>query len=136
LTEIDHIGIAVESLDEALKLYRDELGLEHTGTEEVPTEHVRVAFLSAGSTRVELLEPTDDSSPIARHLKQRGPGIHHLAFKVGDLRSTMRALADAGRPALDERPRPGADGNEVTFLHPRSAMGVLVELCSPAREDG
>jgi len=133
LTKLDHIGIAVESLEEALPFWRDLLGLKCTGVEDVPTEKVRVAFLQAGSTRIELLEPTAPDSPVRRHLERRGPGIHHIALGVDDIRGRMSSLEKAGKPALDEAPRPGAEGKQVTFLHPRHAGGVLVELC---QEDG
>jgi methylmalonyl-CoA/ethylmalonyl-CoA epimerase len=132
MAALDHIGIAVESLDEALALWRDQLGLEFHGIEEVPSERVRVAFLQAGGTRIELLEPTAPDSPIARHLERRGAGLHHLAFAVGDLPATMQRLRDGGRPPLDEEPRPGAEGSRITFVHPKAANGVLVELVEPA----
>lgn len=132
MTAIDHIGIAVRRLDEALPLWRDLLGLPLIGIEEVESEGVRVAILQAGDARIELLEPLHEGSPIARHLEKRGPGIHHLAFKVEDLEGQMKALDAAGSPAMDASPRPGAEGSKVTFLHPRVAGGVLVELTQPA----
>jgi methylmalonyl-CoA/ethylmalonyl-CoA epimerase len=132
VTGVDHIGIAVERLDDALPFWRDLLGLEFGGIEEVPGEKVRVAFLRAGATRIELLEPTSPDSPIAKHLARRGPGIHHVALAVGDLVGRMAALERAGRPAMDDAPRPGAEGSKVTFIHPKSAGGVLVELVQPA----
>jgi methylmalonyl-CoA/ethylmalonyl-CoA epimerase len=134
VTGVDHIGIAVKSLAEALPFWRDALGLEFAGIEEVPSEKVRVAILKSpgpGGARVELLEPTAPDSPIARHLEKRGPGIHHVALKVDDVAARMAALAKAGTPALDGAPRPGAEGAQVTFIHPRSAGGVLVELTQP-----
>ena len=131
VTGIDHIGIAVQSLDESLPLWRDSLGLEFQGIEEVPSEGVRVAFLQAGSTRIELLEPLHSTSPIARHLEKRGAGVHHIALRVADIRQKMTELATQGTPALDEKPRPGAHDCEVTFVHPKHAGGVLVELTQP-----
>jgi methylmalonyl-CoA epimerase len=128
VTGVDHIGIAVRRLDEALPFWRDQLGVQFVGIEEIPTEKVRVAILKAGGTRIELLEPTSIDSPIARYLEKRGPGIHHLALKVDDLASCMETLKRAGRPPLDDAPRPGASGSQVTFLHPGNAGGVLVEL--------
>ncbi len=92
------------------------------------TERVRVAVLRAGSTRIELLEPTSDDSPIARFLDKRGPGVHHLAFGVDDLASSLRRLAESGAPVLDREPRPGAHGSRVAFVHPRFLGGVLAEL--------
>ena len=131
MTGVDHIGIAVEKLEDALPFWRDQLGLELVVIEEVPSEKVRVAFLRAGSTRIELLEPTSPDSPIAKALAKRGPGIHHVALEVDDIVARMAALKAAGRPAMDEKPRPGAEGCMVTFLHPKTAGGVLVELTQP-----
>lgn len=131
MTGIDHIGIAVHSLEQALPFWRDVLGLEFRGFEEVASEGVRVAVLQAGGARIELLEPLREDSPIARHLERRGEGVHHIALEVQDLAGKMADLAKAGRPALDERPRPGAEGKQVTFLHPRQTGGVLVELTQP-----
>jgi methylmalonyl-CoA/ethylmalonyl-CoA epimerase len=132
VTGVDHLGIAVAKLEDALPFWRDLLGLELVAIEVVPSEKVRVAILKAGTTRVELLEPTSPDSPIAKALEKRGPGIHHLALKVDDLAARMAALKQAGRPALDEVPRPGAEGSKVTFLHPKHTGGVLVELTQPA----
>ncbi len=129
---IDHIGIAVRSLDERLALYRA-LGLEPAGGEEVPEQKVRVAFLPVEGTRIELLEPTADDSPIARYIDRKGEGLHHLAFRVDDIEATMAALREAGFQLLSDRPQSGAHGARVCFLHPRSGGGVLIELCEPAR---
>ncbi len=128
---LDHIGIAVASLGEGLALYRA-LGLEPEGTEEVPGQGVRVAFLPAGDTRIELLEPLGEDSPIARHLDRRGPGIHHICLRVGDIRATMARLREEGFELLSEEPQEGAHGMLVCFVHPRSAGGVLLELSQPA----
>lgn len=125
---LDHIGIAVHSVDDAVPRYVDGLGLKLDSVEEVPTERVRVAVLLAGSTRIELLEPTADDSPIARFLAKRGPGIHHLAFRTSDTAEQIRILAERGAPLLDEAPRPGAHGTEVAFVHPKFLGGVLAEL--------
>jgi len=127
---IDHIGIAVAQLEEAVELYRA-LGLEVAGVEDVPDEGVRVAFLPAGEARIELLEPLDDASPVARFLTRRGPGIHHLCVRVDDIRATMERLREAGFELLSEEPRAGAEGALVCFVHPRSAGGVLLELAQP-----
>ena len=125
--DLHHIGIAVRRLGEAVARYQ-QLGLRLDGIEEVPTEQVRVAVLWAGRTRIELLEPTSSASPVARFLDKRGPGIHHLAFKVGSTGEVLRVLADQGAPVLDQEPRPGAHGTRVGFLHPRFLDGVLAEL--------
>jgi methylmalonyl-CoA epimerase len=134
VTGVDHIGIAVKSIAEALPFWRDALGMELLGIEVVASEKVRVAILKSpapGGARVELLEPTGPDSPIAKHLEKRGPGIHHLALAVDDLVARMAALQRNGTPALDDAPRPGAEGAKVTFLHPKVAGGVLVELTQP-----
>jgi methylmalonyl-CoA/ethylmalonyl-CoA epimerase len=126
---IDHLGIAVRSIDEASRFYRDALGLECTGTEEVPDQKVRVAFFPIGDTRIELLEPTADDSPIAKFLDKRGPGLHHIAYRVADLPATLAALKSAGVRLIDETPRPGAHGMQIAFAHPKSTSGVLTEFC-------
>ncbi len=129
---LDHVGIAVESIEEALPFYRKALGLEVYHREEVPTQKVKVAFLQAGETSLELLEPTSEDGAIAKFLKTRGPGIHHIAFSVKEIESRMKALTEAGLPPLESRPRPGARGHKVCFLHPKHAHGVLVELVEHA----
>jgi methylmalonyl-CoA/ethylmalonyl-CoA epimerase len=128
VSTLDHIGIAVPSLDQALPLWRDHLGLELLGMEDVPSEGVRVAVFAAGSARVELLEPLGPESPVARHIEKRGPGIHHVAVRVGDLPGTLQRLRDAGCALLSEEPRPGAGGARIAFVHPRSTGGVLLEV--------
>lgn len=127
LQGLHHIGVAVASLQEALPRWQG-LGLELHSIEEVPTERVRVAVLLAGSTRIELLEPTAPDSPIAKFLAARGPGIHHLAFHVADCQRQIDRLAAAGAQLLDRAPRPGAHGCKVAFVHPRHLGGVLAEL--------
>lgn len=125
---IDHVGIAVESIEEALPFYREALGLVPVHSEEVPSQKVRVAFLQAGETALELLEPIGEEGAIAKFLKSRGPGLHHVAFAVKDIKGHMRRLTEDGMPTLDAAPRPGARGHDVCFLHPKHAHGVLVEL--------
>ncbi len=124
---IDHIGIAVADLKESVRLYQA-LGLQVAGTQEVPEEGVRVAFLPAGESRIELLEPLGEESPVARFLKRRGPGIHHLCIRVADIDAAMDRLQKAGFELLSDQPRAGAEGARVCFVHPRSAGGVLLEL--------
>lgn len=128
ILDLHHVGVAVRSLEEALPRWVDGLGLRLEGIEEVSGEKVRVAVLRAGATRIELLEPTAGDSPIARFLERRGPGVHHLAFGVDSAGETIRVLAEAGAELLDERPRPGAHGTQVAFVHPRWLGGVLAEL--------
>lgn len=129
--QIDHIGIAVRSLDDAIPLYRDVLGLELLGSERVESEQVRVAFMKIGETKIELLEPLSPESPIARHIEKRGEGIHHIALQVEGIQEELDRLADAGFRLLNKQPKPGAHGAQVAFIHPRSTRGVLYELCQP-----
>ena len=125
---LHHIGIAVRSLQERAPLYTA-LGLSVSGGDEVPTEGVRVAFLQVGGTRIELLEPTSAESPVARFIATRGEGLHHICLEVDDLEGAVSALAGQGFRLVDQRPRPGAHGTQVCFVHPKSAGGVLIELC-------
>ena len=124
--KIDHLGIAVPSLDQAVKAY-EALGFAVESTHEVPTERVRAAFLPVGESRLELLEPTDPSSVIARFLEKRS-GLHHVCVLVEDIEAALADLKTRGVPLIDEVPRPGAGGCRVAFLHPRAAGGVLLEL--------
>ncbi len=126
---IDHIGIAVESIEEARAIYEKTLGLPFGGIEEVPDQGVRVAFFQAGETRIELLEPTSPESAVGRFLQKRGPGIHHLAFRVDNLEEKLASLQAEGVRLIDEKPRTGAHGTRIAFLHPKDTGGVLAELC-------
>ena len=128
ILKVDHIGIAVTSLDAGLSFWRDALGLPLGGTETVGTEGVRVAFLPAGESRVELLEAVRPDSPIGKFIAKRGEGIHHVTFQVDAIQPVLDSLKARGVPLLDDTPRPGAGGTKVAFLHPRAAGGVLVEL--------
>jgi methylmalonyl-CoA/ethylmalonyl-CoA epimerase len=129
INRIAHIGIAVKSLDESLRLYQEGLGLSLHGRETVESDQVSVALLPVGDTEVELLEPTGPESPIARFIEKRGEGIHHVAFEVDDIVEALSVLRDQGFRLIDEEPRIGAGGIRVAFLHPRSTHGVLIELC-------
>lgn len=126
---VDHIAIAVRDLEEASRFYREVLGLPGTGVETVPEQKVRVGFFSAGATRIELLEPTAPDSPVAKFLAERGPGLHHVCLEVEDLDAEMERLRRAGAAFTAEQPRPGSHGSRVAFIHPKSADGVLIELC-------
>jgi len=132
LTHINHIGIAVKSLDEALPFYRDQLGMNVAGIEEVAEQKVKVAMLQVGESKIELLEPTADDSPIAKFLEKNGPGIHHLAYEVKDIVAAIAALQDQGARMIDATPRNGAHGARIAFVHPKSSNGVLTELCQSA----
>ncbi len=131
IPKIDHVGIAVESIDAAKGFY-EALGLGIAEIEEVPAEGVRVAMIECGESRIELLEATSDDSPIARFLERRGPGIHHLCLASSDIRADDAALRAAGYRVLRAEPTRGAGGCWVQFVHPQSAGGVLVELSQPA----
>lgn len=126
MIRIDHLGIAVPDLAQAVEAYR-KLGFAVGQTHEVPTEKVRVAFLPIGESRLELIEPTDPSSTIARFLEKRA-GLHHVCLLVEDIEQALAGLKAAGVPLIDEAPRPGAGGSRVAFLHPKAAGGVLLEL--------
>lgn len=125
---IDHIGIAVRSLDESLKFYQDALGLHLHETEVVEEQKVRAALLPVGSSRIELLEATSDESPIAKFIAKRGEGIHHICFEVDDIEAHLERLKAAGARLIDETPRRGVGGHKIAFVHPTSAHGVLIEL--------
>ena len=124
---IHHVAVVVRSLDDALPLYRDLLGLELETIMDIPTDQVRIAFLGVGESKVELVEPTDDTTGVARFLESRGEGFHHVCFEVENLAETLLRLEIDGIELIDTAPRKGAEG-PVAFLHPRSCHGVLVEL--------
>jgi methylmalonyl-CoA/ethylmalonyl-CoA epimerase len=132
--KIDHIGIATRGIEEALGFWRDALGLEVKHTETVEGQGVRVAMLPAGEPRVELLEPTGPDTPVARFLEKRGPGIHHVAVRVADIRAALARLKAQGARLIDEEPRAGAGGCLVAFVHPAAAGGVLLELVQHPNE--
>ncbi len=133
--KLDHLGIAVRSLDERLKFYRDALGLEVAATETVEAEKVRVAMLSLGESRVELLEPMEDDSVIAKFLEKRGEGLHHIAFAVDDLDAKIKQLEAEGVKVLPGKGEYGAGGRRYAFLHPASCGGVLIELVESAGQE-
>lgn len=124
---IDHVGVAVESLEASIPFY-EKLGLKVSHREEVAAQKVKVAFLQAGEASIELLEPTSPDGAIGKFLKSRGPGLHHVAFHVEGIDAQMERLRGAGLPPLEPAARPGARGHRVCFLHPKLAAGVLVEL--------
>ena len=129
LTKINHIGIAVKSLDDAIPFYRDNLGMALTGIEEVAEQNVRVAMLQVGESMIELLEPTCEESPVARFIEKNGSGIHHIAYEVADIEAAIAALLASGARMIDDKPRRGAHGTRIAFVHPKSSNGVLTELC-------
>jgi len=126
--KIDHIGIAVESIESTLPYYRDSLGLEFKGEEVVIDQKVRVAFLQIGASRIELLEPTSEDSPIAKFLAKRGPGIHHISVLVDNIEEALAKHEENGAVLIDREPRIGAHNMKIAFIHPKSTGGVLLEL--------
>jgi methylmalonyl-CoA/ethylmalonyl-CoA epimerase len=126
--KINHLGIATKGIDEALMFWSDALGLENVHTEVVEDQKVRVAMLPIGESRIELLEPTSDDSPISKFLEKRGGGIHHIAVEVDDIKTSLAILKQKGMRLIDESPRIGAEGCLVAFVHPSSTNGVLLEL--------
>jgi methylmalonyl-CoA/ethylmalonyl-CoA epimerase len=132
ITKIDHLGIAVTSIEEALPYYQDVLGLVCEGREEVESQKVRTAFFAAGEVHLELLEPTSPDSPIAKFLEKNGPGIHHISFATDDITGQLAQAKDKGTRLIHEVPFTGAADKLVAFLHPKSTFGVLTEFCQPA----
>jgi methylmalonyl-CoA/ethylmalonyl-CoA epimerase len=131
-TRIDHVGVAVERLDEALELYRDSFQLELAHREVVEEQGVEAVLLDVGENHVELLAPLGPDTPVGKFLAKNGPGLHHVAYQVNDIDSTLRALEQAGLRLIDEQPRTGIRGSRVAFMHPRSTAGVLTEIVQPA----
>ena len=128
---VHHVGVAVRSIDEAMRFYGDTLGLPLCDTLELPDRQLKVGFVQTANMLIELLEPTDPDSTVARFLERRGPGLHHLCFGSPDIRAHLRDLKDKGVELIDELPRPGAHG-DVAFLQPTSGLGVLIELLQAA----
>ena len=129
-THIEHIGIAVKNLDQAMRLYEQLLGTPCYAVEEVADQKVRTAFFKVGQTKIELLESTAPDSPIGKFIEKKGEGIHHIAFAVSDMVGSLRDLQAAGVQLIDTVPRRGAEGLQIAFVHPNSTHGVLTELCS------
>lgn len=128
MIKVEHIGIAVKNLNEANELFKRLFGNEHYKIEAVESEGVNTSFFKMGETKIELLEASRNDSPVSRFIQNRGEGIHHIAFEVGDIKSEMKRLNDLGFTLLSSEPKPGADNKLVCFLHPKSTGGVLVEL--------
>jgi len=128
-SHIEHIGIAVTSLDEAIPFYEKVLGLNCYNIEEVKDQKVKTAFFKVGQTKIELLEPTDTESAVAKFISKRGEGIHHIAFAVNDINRKLKEVEEKGVRLIDNVSRKGAEGMDIGFLHPKSTFGVLTELC-------
>jgi methylmalonyl-CoA epimerase len=127
-TVVDHIGIAVKSIEEALQFWEKTLGIQCTGIEEVAEQKVKTAFLPLKDTEIELLEPTAEDSPVAKFIEKKGEGIHHLAIRVENLEEALETMKARGMRLIDEKPRYGAGGARIAFVHPKTAGGVLLEL--------
>ncbi len=132
LTTIDHVGVAVEDIDAALALYRDALGMPLVHRETVAEQGVDAALLDVGDGHIELLEPLGPETPVGKFLARKGPGLHHVAYRVANVEDALSALAGAGLRLIDEQPRTGIRGSRVAFLHPASTGGVLTEIVQPA----
>jgi methylmalonyl-CoA/ethylmalonyl-CoA epimerase len=129
---VNHLGIAVRSIDAHRDFYANTLGAKFEAIEDVPSQKVRVGFFKIGDVRLELIEPTDPSSSVATFLEKRGEGLHHVAYTVDDIQQRLADLKAGGVRLIDETPRPGAHHMQIAFLHPKSSCGVLTELCEPA----
>jgi methylmalonyl-CoA/ethylmalonyl-CoA epimerase len=129
-THVEHIGIAVANLDEAIKYYEDVLGLKCYAIEEVAEQKVKVAFFQVGDTKIELLETTDPEGPIGKFVEKKGPGVHHIAFAVENVENALKSVEEKGVALIDKTHRIGAEGLKIGFLHPKSTLGVLTEFCS------
>lgn len=127
--KIDHLGIAVEDLEAAVQLFRDTLGMEYAGEETVAEQKVKTAFFPLGESSIELLEPTDPESPVAKFIAKRGAGIHHIALRVDDVAKAIEELTARGVKMIDAVPRDGAHAAKIAFIHPKSTPGLLVEIC-------
>jgi methylmalonyl-CoA/ethylmalonyl-CoA epimerase len=130
ITHIEHIGIAVNSLNEAIPFYEKMLGQKCYAIEEVTDQKVKTAFFMVGQTKIELLESTDPEGPIGRFIEKKGPGIHHIAYAVENVDESLKELEEQGVRLIDQKGRKGAEGLNIGFLHPKSTLGVLTEICS------
>jgi len=128
ITGLEHIGIAVNNIDEALQVFENQLGLKLEKTTTVEAQRVKIAFLHVGDTKIELLEPTSKEGTVAKFLEKRGEGIHHIAFRVTNIEDMLKQLGEKGITLIDEKPRIGAEGGKIAFLHPKSTRNVLIEL--------
>ena len=129
LSHIEHIGIAVKSLEEAIPYYEQTLGLKCYSIEEVKEQKVKTAFFKIGQTKLELLESTDPEGPVGKFIEKKGEGVHHIAFATKGLENTLKEVEEKGVRLIDKTPRKGAEGLNIAFLHPKSTFGVLTELC-------
>lgn len=131
ITHIEHLGIAVKSIEQSLPYYEEVLGLKCYNIEEVADQKVKTAFFQVGQTKIELLEPTSEDSTIAKFIEKKGEGIHHIAFAVPSVQDALDKASEKGVQLIDKAPRPGAEGMDIAFLHPKSTCSVLTEFCMP-----
>ena len=136
LSAIDHVGVAVPSIDEALPFYRDVLGMVLVHRETVQEQGVSAALLDVGDSHIELIEPLSPDGGVARFLADKGPGLHHVAYRVASIEAALQTCRDAGLRLIDEQPRTGIRGSRVAFLHPRASGGVLTEIVQPVPDSG
>lgn len=134
-SHIEHIGIAVKNLKEAIKYYEEIFNLNCYAIEEVKDQNVKTAFFKVGDTKIELLESTDPEGPIGKFIEKRGEGIHHIAFAIKDIETKLKEAAEKGVRLIDEKSRKGAEGLDIGFLHPKSTFGVLTEICEDKSMD-
>jgi methylmalonyl-CoA/ethylmalonyl-CoA epimerase len=135
IKKIHHLAVAVEDLEEAARFYQDVLGLAFSGPESIAAQKTRVGFLEVGECSIELVQPTEEGSPLTKFLKAKGPGMHHICFEVDDIEAEVKSLLERGVAMVDNKPRPGAYGSKVAFIHPSASSGVLIELTELPRED-
>jgi methylmalonyl-CoA/ethylmalonyl-CoA epimerase len=129
LKKINHIAIAVNNIEEAAKFYQNVIGLNLSGIEVVKAQKTRVGFFKIGESNIELVQPSEPDSPVAKYLESKGQGIHHICFEVDDVEAEVKAFLEKGAAMVDQKPRPGAHDTKVAFVHPKSSNGVLIELC-------
>jgi methylmalonyl-CoA/ethylmalonyl-CoA epimerase len=129
LKKINHIAIAVNNIEEAAKFYQEVMGLTLSGVEVVTAQKTRVGFFKIGESNIELVQPAEPDSPLTKFLETKGQGIHHICFEVDDVEAEVKSFLEKGATMIDQKPRPGAHGTKVAFVHPKSSNGVLIELC-------
>lgn len=134
LKKINHIAIAVNNIEEAAKFYQEVMGLTLSGVEVVTAQKTRVGFFKIGESNIELVQPAEPDSPLTKFLETKGQGIHHLCFEVDDIEAEVKSFLEKGATMIDQKPRPGAHGTKVAFVHPKSSNGVLIELCELPKE--
>jgi methylmalonyl-CoA/ethylmalonyl-CoA epimerase len=135
LKKINHIGIAVKNLEETAKFYQNVLDLTLSGVEVVPAQKTKVGYLKIGDSNIELVQPSEPDSPVAKFLETKGQGIHHICFEVDDIESEIKTFIERGATMVDQKPKPGSHNKKVAFVHPKSSSGVLIELCELPKED-